>query len=373
MTNSLSRTLHFEDSLEESKEYLKKAIAFLSKHKISPNPVNYIIGYEYAAQRDDELVKALEKRSRRTGEVDGHMLFDLFEEFYLLDPNLDFENHLHGLQQMLSRMVNEVAQVSEGVDAYGNTLDDSLDKLKTNPSTQVIEDVVRGLVKATEKAAVNNQTLQSHLEETRSETSLLREELEKVRQESQLDSLTGLFNRKMLTTTLEDRIVESQQSGEPLSLLMFDIDHFKKFNDNFGHLIGDEVIRRVAGSLRKHIRGTDLAARFGGEEFTVVLPDTDLEGAVTVAKTIHSAISKLSLVKKSTQERLPGITVSVGASVLSLKDSSESLIERADQALYQAKEAGRNRIVTEKEISDSIVGLRGSADTFEAEFVDQAS
>jgi diguanylate cyclase len=128
--------------------------------------------------------------------------------------------------------------------------------------------------------------------------------------------------------------------------------HFKRISDHYGHPVGDEVIRRIAGAVRKQIRGTDVAARFGGEEFAVLLPETDLFGALTVAGTVHRAISRLTLVLKTTQQRLPNVSVSVGVSCLREDDSPETLVERADQALYVAKRTGRNQVISERQLDE---------------------
>ena len=136
-------------------------------------------------------------------------------------------------------------------------------------------------------------------------------------------------------------------SGEPLSLLMFDIDHFKSFNDSYGHLTGDQVLRLVGMSLKQTIKGQDITARYGGEEFAVVLPNTALRQALTVADHIRRAVMAKELKKKSTGEILGRVTISVGVSMLKPGDDTDSLIERADACLYAAKRNGRNRVICE--------------------------
>jgi diguanylate cyclase len=135
--------------------------------------------------------------------------------------------------------------------------------------------------------------------------------------------------------------------GEPLSLLMLDIDHFKSFNDNYGHLTGDQVLRLVGISMRQTIKGQDITARYGGEEFAVVLPNTPLRQALTVADHIRRAVMAKELKKKSTGELLGRVTLSVGVSTLQPGDDMDALIGRADACLYAAKRNGRNRVVCE--------------------------
>ncbi len=142
-------------------------------------------------------------------------------------------------------------------------------------------------------------------------------------------------------------MAEAKEKNEPLSLLMSDIDHFKSFNDKYGHLTGDQVLRLVAISVKQNVKGQDIAARYGGEEFIVVLPNTTLQSAITVADHIRRAVMTKELLKRSTGERLGRVTISIGAAVLRPHDTAQSLIERADNCLYAAKRQGRNRVICE--------------------------
>ena len=139
----------------------------------------------------------------------------------------------------------------------------------------------------------------------------------------------------------------ARERGEPLSMMLFDIDYFKSFNDNYGHLTGDQVLRLVAMTLKQNIKGQDITARYGGEEFAVVLPNTALRQALTVADNIRRAVMSKELKKKSTGEILGRVTISAGVAVLSPRDDADSLIERADACLYAAKRNGRNRVICE--------------------------
>ena len=138
-----------------------------------------------------------------------------------------------------------------------------------------------------------------------------------------------------------------QQKNEPLSLLMADIDHFKTFNDQYGHLTGDQVLRLVALAVKQNVKGRDVAARYGGEEFIVALPNTALQSAITVADHIRRAVMTKELMRRSNGERLGRVTISIGAAVLHPGDTAQLLIERADKCLYAAKRNGRNRVICE--------------------------
>jgi diguanylate cyclase len=169
-------------------------------------------------------------------------------------------------------------------------------------------------------------------------------QLEQVKRESLTDALTGISNRKAFDSALVQSIETAREETAPFSLLMLDIDHFKQFNDTYGHLIGDKVLRFIASILTRCIKGSDLAARYGGEEFAVILPNTPLQGAASVSEQIRKSISAGELKDKESGKRYGRITASIGIAEFHPEEAVNGLIERADQALYSAKKKGRNRV-----------------------------
>jgi diguanylate cyclase len=162
--------------------------------------------------------------------------------------------------------------------------------------------------------------------------------------EAMTDALTGLRNRKAFDEALVELTAAANEEGEPLALLMLDIDHFKKFNDTYGHPLGDEVIRLVGGCLTACTKGRDIACRYGGAEFAVILPATDLRGASTVAEQIRGTVAGKKITRKRTNETLGQVTLSIGAAEWSPSEPVEEWVQRADEALYGAKQGGRNRV-----------------------------
>lgn len=159
------------------------------------------------------------------------------------------------------------------------------------------------------------------------------------------DQLTGLYNRLELLDMLVRSGAQSRRSGKPLAMLMLDIDHFKRVNDQHGHLVGDEVLRQVAQRAQERLRRSDVLARYGGEEFLALLPDTDVAGAIVVAEAIRRGIEALPIVVGGTPIPLT-ISIGVHAGVFGDNpDASDAMIAASDRALYQAKEQGRNRVV----------------------------
>ena len=232
---------------------------------------------------------------------------------------------------------------------YDDSLTGADEQLLAAESRHQVKTIVEMLVKSTREMRETNQALERCLARSKAEISNLQHSLEAIRAESLTDPLTGLGNRKYFDRMIEMAVQSSLASGEPLSLLMFDIDHFKAFNDSFGHLTGDQVLRLVALSVRHAIKGQDITARYGGDEFAVLLPDTALRQALIVADHIRRGVMAKELRKKSTGEILGRVTISIGVAMLKQGDDTDALIERADACLYAAKRNGRNRVISERD------------------------
>jgi len=231
--------------------------------------------------------------------------------------------------------------------AYGHDLAGATAKLAAAASTDGVRTIIETLVRSTREIEANNKALEQRLKASHSEIKQLQDNLDAVRTESLTDPLTSLGNRKFYDQAITKALALAQKSETPLALLISDIDNFKKFNDTFGHLTGDQVLRLVALSVKQNVKGHDLACRYGGEEFAIILPDTQLRAAVTVAEHIRRAVMTKELIKRSTSENLGRITVSLGVAMFRPGDTAATLYERADQCLYAAKRNGRNRVVCE--------------------------
>ena len=155
------------------------------------------------------------------------------------------------------------------------------------------------------------------------------------------DPLTGLYNRRWLNESLAFEISRAQLRKRPLTVLVVDIDHFKQYNDRYGHVAGDQALKAVAEAVLIALRGSDMAVRYGGEEIVVVLPGADIEEGDKVAGRLHHAVAEQPIVAHD-GSALPQVTISIGLASMFPGDSSEQLIARADEALYRAKAAGRN-------------------------------
>ena len=225
----------------------------------------------------------------------------------------------------------------------GSTASAFVTAASTTRLLAVPEDVFWRLVGASHKFATNLLLLLAQrfraTNATISESARRQKQFE---QDATVDALTGLNNRRWLDGRLDRIIDRHRRDGASLSIIMLDVDHFKRFNDDYGHLAGDEVLAAVGRTLLSSLRPTDLAVRYGGEEFLVILPGTDLEGADRAAQRLRAVVLSMKVVS-SDGSPLPRVTVSLGVAALA-EQGALSLIKRADDALYRAKRAGRNRV-----------------------------
>lgn len=185
-------------------------------------------------------------------------------------------------------------------------------------------------------------SLKQRLDESRQEAEKLRAELTRSRQEALVDPLTGLTNRRGLDQALQERIEAAAEDSVGLSVAVFDIDHFKRVNDTYGHQFGDRVLQAVAEIIKTNVKGKDTAARFGGEEFVVLMPDTPIDGARALAEQIRTSVARCVVKRIDSDESVGNFSISVGVTQYHSSDSPETLFERADEALYVSKKRGRN-------------------------------
>jgi len=167
---------------------------------------------------------------------------------------------------------------------------------------------------------------------------------ENLRQQTIRDPLTGLYNRRFLEESLNREMARCKRNGNAFAVLMIDVDHFKRFNDTYGHDAGDSTLRAISGALQRSTRESDIVCRFGGEEFVIVLPDANLQGASARAQRIVEFVRVLDIIHDG--KPLPSITASIGLAMFPQNgETVKALIQSADKALYEAKGAGRDRIM----------------------------
>lgn len=336
------------DEHERTLAFAEVALGQIRSLRQTAIPRNYEIWYVYATGYNAPLNKIINETLARSGKLTEADLEQIYETYLSHIKTTD------RIDKVGARVVGEIDDVVKVLGealgmtgAYDTSLSDATEKLSSAENRDQVKAIVEALLRSTSEMRETNKALEDRLTLSKNEISNLQQSLEAIRAESLTDPLTGLGNRKYFDRMIGMAVQSALVSGEPLSLLLFDIDHFKSFNDSYGHLTGDQVLRLVGLSLKQTIKGQDITARYGGEEFAVVLPNTAMRQALTVADHIRRAVMAKELKKKSTGELLGRVTISVGVSMLREGDDTDALIERADACLYAAKRNGRNRVICE--------------------------
>ena len=325
---------------EKAQDIACRALEKIEALDLVPSPENYELWYKYY-DGDAEIVGAIDKFGDNVNEaVCSKILQNSAHEDQVKKIS-------DSIQQALVEISGLFTSVQSATNEYGDTLTDANTQIEKANSLDELSAVVTNMVESTKKVVEYNKSLETQLSSSTEQMTELRQTLDMVRKEAMTDSLTGLSNRKAFDNYLQLALKEAEENETTLTLLMMDIDHFKKFNDTYGHLIGDQVLRLVARSLKDGIKGRDLAARYGGEEFAIILPDTNVEAGVFVGNALRRVVERKEVINRTTGENLGQITLSVGVAQYQGKgDDADQLISRADEALYDAKEAGRNRVMS---------------------------
>lgn len=329
----------FEDNYQVTSNFSELTHDFLSSHLIAPTPVNYAVVYLYISNENELLTTAIDKHIQQNMPITADFMADLFKRFVSFSENVEstvispFEKTLSKTLEQISQQVGNETKVTKNL----QKLDDILTSTEHHKS---LKHIVGYLFNTINNTKAQHQALSQELSTTQQEINQLKNKLASSREEALVDSLTGLLNRR----GCDDKL-QALSFADTHSSLVIDIDHFKKVNDNFGHFIGDKVIQRIAKTIKSHISDQDLAVRFGGEEFLVVMTNKSIPEAKKTAENIRLSVEKMKLIQKETNTYLPPISVSIGIAQNKNMPDWASLFKQADDALYQAKNSGRNRCI----------------------------
>ena len=337
---------------EREQALAKTALALMGDCSVVPTPDNFELFYIYASGENAAMAHIMRDRIAKRRPFTPQVLRDLRERCLPSERTAKaVEDIGSGIGSMLDMVLEKLETAGKDAGEYGRTLSAASGELADHQSPDGLRKLVEGLLDATRAMEDRSKNLEGELQRSSQQVTELKAQLDDVRKESRVDQLTGIANRKAFDAELQAAIEDAMQTGAPATLLMCDIDHFKKFNDTWGHQTGDQVLRLVANCLSENVKGRDTAARYGGEEFVVILRQTALGDALNLANQIRSTVEGKKLVKKSTGDILGQITISIGVAQFGQSDQAEALVQRADMCLYRAKHTGRNRVVGEGELS----------------------
>ena len=329
----------YTETPTRSAELLRMALPLMARQKAAPHPVSYTIWYEYVAGINHALTAAIEELTAQGKPLDDDQTTRLYEAHVMGATE-------HAAQRVAADMHGVLSGLSESAQQVGSQttrFDDSLSRWseRIEESGSVDPEALRAVLTETQgmRAAVGQ--LKTHLEDSQAEVARLQAEIERARDEALLDGLTGLPNRR----AFEERIAGCVANG-PIAhgLLIVDIDEFKRINDSFGHLFGDQVLKVVAKAIGTCVSESQLAARVGGEEFAVLLPSLAGDPARAVGERIRTTVAASRIRRRDSSETIGQVTVSIGYAALRAGETAEAWFDRADQALYASKQGGRNRL-----------------------------
>jgi diguanylate cyclase len=329
------------DKSQRTGEISRQVLDRIEQLGLKPIPRVYELWFRYF-QADPEIVRAIDAHQGPLDEISCHK----FYKRYLSETAVD--DAIKKISDQLHQAINDIAAMMNSVrlatSEYGDTLVEVKEEIENAETLESLSGVISDIVEYTKMMVQKNQKLEVQLTSSLIQVADLRKSLDNVKKESMTDDLTGLANRKAFDKQIHDWVEETSILGGDLCLLMLDIDHFKEFNDTYGHQTGDQILRLVARTLTDGVKGRDLTARFGGEEFAIILPETSLQDSIKLAETLRRSLENKEVINRITNKNLGRITLSIGVAQYIIGESVTDFIERADAAMYEAKKAGRNQV-----------------------------
>ena len=338
----------------EAYSLARRALEAMEAAAVWPTPINFELWLQYLGDPEGALGREIQ-RMLAAGEPFTEAAAELLASEYLPRNRLGEEIRDAGrvLDRELTSVSEAISRAHRAQTDYGRTLEGAAGSLETAEAGPQVRAIVSGLSAATQRMRRDNETLERKLEASTREIARLSEHLEQVRRDSMTDALTNLANRKAFDEQLDAACEAAANEGARLSLAVIDIDHFKRFNDTWGHQTGDQVLRYVASVMGRVARAPRVAARYGGEEFAMIFPGETAEQVETALEAVRKEIASRSLRRRSTNDELGAVTISAGFAVHRASESCASLLERADAALYASKRAGRNRVTSAEDLSQA--------------------
>jgi len=342
--------MEYAETRIEAVSAAQQAMDSMSRLGIPPHPDNFTLWYAHHSRHLPDLSREIIRLVETGSDFAPQIIRDLQERFFgQAEENRTLADASQRMKTTLNHLLRMLGVANQGTESYGATLADLSDRAETADGGSMRE-IIGVLVTETRKTLEISHELSRQLNKSAQEVRQLRNDLDRVRQEAHTDGLTGVANRKRFDRVLLKATLDAQQHSSHLSLLMLDIDLFKRFNDTYGHPMGDQVLKLVVRTIETCLRQDDTVARYGGEEFAAILPGVPLRTALDAAERIRASIAKKHITNRRTRTEMGRITLSIGVSEFALGESVDRLIQRADKALYLAKRSGRNRVMSQMDL-----------------------
>lgn len=336
----------YNHSKDEAKKFASEAFSRIDREGLPSTPDIFELFYAYYSQSNSEVVRSIDIMVSQKFDL----TLDRCRELNKRHLNSDKDSETLAMaEKIVGETLLDVGEMFDSVKTSNKDVSGSMKSINNNISNAIepdqLKNIILSIMTEAQKMMSENQSLEKKLLNSSSKMQELKNEIEAVREEAFTDSLTRIPNRKKFDLESVRLVAESNENNDPLSIIFMDIDHFKSFNDAYGHQIGDQVLRLVSRSLRESLKGQDFACRYGGEEFVIMLPKTSTDGAAKIADILRETIKSKEIRNRKTGEVLTRVTISAGVTELRNDDEIQTWIDRADKALYQAKRKGRDCVV----------------------------
>lgn len=334
-----------------SHEIARRVLPFLSQHNMPVIPANYRLWYEYFSNSIPALNQTMDRMLNDGTSFTPELIDTLYHRFFSLEATSDQIRVVDQVGEKIQRLaleivkhiVTSIAQSTE----YSQSLKGHLQAIQQADDLEMVQNAIADILLETDRVLKNHQAFQDQMEQRSKQLSQLQSELRRTEELASTDELTGLPNRRAFNMRALEETRRSNRYGNPLSVILMDLDDFKSVNDNHGHIVGDRLLSLVAKAIKGLVRSSDFPARFGGEEFAVVCPETDMMCATTLADRLRRCIDETVFTCRSKEIR---VTISAGVATIRKQESLPDILDRVDKGLYLAKKLGKNRVCSEADL-----------------------
>jgi len=332
---------------DSSAELLRRTLPLMSRHADGYAPDSYALWYEYVRGDNVALREELDRLLKGGERLSRALTFELHQRHVADRSEETVRKASAGLLELMDSVRDSVGAATADAGSFDSQLLSFAEGLSHDVTPETLRRQVTLMRSDVGRMNRSLGTLTDQLDASRREVAMLHEELRRARDQASKDTLTGCVNRRGFDAELFRLCASAASQGTALSIVMFDIDHFKRINDTYGHPFGDQVIRAVGQVISALTQRKDIAARYGGEEFALLLPDTRKREAAVVAERIRAAVSRGSIKRGANDVSIDNVTVSAGVGQYVAGEEPVRFVERADKALYASKQGGRNRVTVE--------------------------
>jgi len=329
----------------------RQVLPFLSQKAIPITPPNYRLWYEYFSGGASELRETLERLLNEGLEFTPDLTNSLYHRFFSIEGSNDRLRVLNRTEEKVQQMALEIIKgllisISHSTD-FSQSLGRYLSVIEEAPDLETLREMVGNILIESNRVIKAHETFHGQMKETSENLHRLKEDLRRAEELANTDELTDLPNRRALNHRLIEEESRTKRYNTPLAFILFDLDDFKKVNDSFGHLVGDRLLAITAKAIKAVVRLCDTPARFGGEEFAVICPQTDLIGATNLANRLRVSIEETMFTVRGSVVKA---TISGGVAMYRSGETTDDLIDRADRGLLLAKKKGKNLIISENDL-----------------------